>query len=157
LALPRQRGKMLAHLKNFFEKKKRLWSIIFGFALVAIIGYIDTLTGREISYAVFYLIAICYITWFAGILPGILASIASALICFFDEYTGARVSEHPIFPYWNAGGMLGIYLIVLYLLSELKEILKVREKNCRNMSSDGGKDPQEPSDNGKSPEKKIKP
>ncbi len=118
-------------LNGFFEKKTRLASIILGSALVGIIGYIDSVTGREISYAVFYLIAVCYITWFAGRLPGVLASIASALICFFDEYTGTGLNEHPITPYWNAGGMLGIFLIVMYLLSEIKEVLRIKGKNCR--------------------------
>ncbi len=118
-------------LNGFFEKKTRLASIIIGSVLVGVIGYIDNVTGREISYAVFYLIAVCYITWFAGKLPGVLASIASALICFFDEYTGIGLNVHPITPYWNATGILGIFLVVMYLLSEIKEVMEIKEKNSR--------------------------
>ncbi len=139
---------MLMHLKVFFEKKARLGSIILGSILLGIIGYLDKVTSREISFAIFYLIAICYITWFAGRLPGGLASVASALICFFDEYTDTKLIEQPIIPYWNAGGMLGIFLIVMYLLSELKEVLRKKEENCRNLSDLGGK-ASEPSMNSK--------
>ncbi len=111
-------------LRDFFEKKSRLGSIVVGFILIGIIGYVDTVTSRQISFAILYLVAICYITWFAGRLPGAVASIASALICFFDEYTGAGPAENLIFVYWNAGGILGIFLIVSYLLSELQKTMK---------------------------------
>ncbi len=114
-------------LIEFFEKKARLGSIILGFILLGIVGYVDTVTSREISYAVLYLVAICYITWFAGKLPGVVASMAAALICFFDEYTAPEHIELSIVPYWNAGGMLGIFLIVTYLLSELKKILMKKQ------------------------------
>jgi len=135
---------MLMRLTGFFEKKARLGSIIIGFILLGIIGYIDKVTGREISFAIFYLIGICYITWFAGRLPGALASVASALICFFDEYTGTELIEQPIIPYWNAGGMLGIFLIVMYLLSELKEVLRKKEENCRSLPNQGEKTSEPP-------------
>ncbi len=114
-------------LEAFFEKKARLGSIVLGSILLGIIGYIDTVTSREISYAVLYLVAICYITWFAGRLPGMLASIASALICFFDEYTCPELIEHTLIPYWNAAGMLGIFLVASYLLSELQKGLIKRK------------------------------
>ncbi len=45
--------------------------------LLGVIGYRDEVTEREISFAILSLIAICYITWFAGRLPWILASVAS--------------------------------------------------------------------------------
>ncbi len=50
---------------------------MLGFIILGVIGYIEEVTGREISFAILYLIAICYITWFAGRLPWILASVAS--------------------------------------------------------------------------------
>src|SRR5512136_2309543 len=119
---------MLMRRIGFFDKKARLLSIIFGSILLGIIGYIDKMTGREISFALFYLVAICYITWFAGRSPGVLASVASALISFFDEYTGVELMEHPIIVFWNTAGILGIFLIVTYVLSELKEVLRKKEK-----------------------------
>ncbi len=109
-------------LIEFFQKKARLGSIIIGSILLGIVGYADTVTGREISYAALYLLAISYITWFAGRLPGVLASIAAALICFFDEYTSPEHIDFSIIPFWNAGGIFGIFLIFTYLLSELKKV-----------------------------------
>jgi Domain of unknown function (DUF4118) len=111
-------------LTRFFAKKSRLFSIVLGFVLIGLVGYIDYVTGRDVSFAIFYLIPICYITWYTGRQPGILASIASAMTWFFDEYPGTDFSLHPLAPYWNAAGILGFFLVVTYLLGELKEVLE---------------------------------
>ena len=113
----------LKRLSGFFSKKSRLFSIILGFILIGIVGYVDYITGREVSFAIFYLVPIGYITWYTGRQPGILASVASALTWFFDEYTGTDLALYPAVPYWNAAGMLGFFLVVTYILAELKDAL----------------------------------
>ena len=109
------------NLTGFFKKKSRRFSIVIGFILIGIVGYVDYVTGREVSFAIFYLIPIGLITWYTGRQPGVLASVASALTWFFDEYTGTDLTQYPAVPYWNAAGMLGFFLVVTYLLAELKD------------------------------------
>ena len=116
------------NLTDFFSKKSRLFSIILGFILIGLVGFVDYVTGRDFSFAIFYLIPIGYITWFVGRQPGFLASIASAMTWFFDEYTGADLTMYPLIPYWNALGMLGFFLVVTYLLAELKEVMGKEKK-----------------------------
>jgi diguanylate cyclase (GGDEF)-like protein len=118
-------------LKGFFKKKSRRFSIILGFILIAIVGYVDYVTGREVSFAIFYLIPIGLITWYTGRQPGVLASVASALTWFFDEYTGTDLSRYPAVPYWNAVGMLGFFLVVTYILAELKDAMRKEKKMAR--------------------------
>ncbi len=112
------------HLTDFFTKKSRVFSIIVGFVLIGIVGYVDYITGRDVSFAIFYLVPIAYITWYTGRPTGTMASLASALTWFFDEYTGTDLSLHPTIPYWNAAGMLGFFLAVTYILAELKDALR---------------------------------
>jgi diguanylate cyclase (GGDEF)-like protein len=119
------------NLTGFFKKKSRRFSIILGFILIAIVGYVDYVTGREVSFAIFYLIPIGLITWYTGRQPGVLASVASALTWFFDEYTGTDLSQYPAVPYWNAAGMLGFFLVVTYILAELKDTIQKEKKMAR--------------------------
>lgn len=119
------------NLTGFFKKKSRRFSIILGFILIAIVGYVDYVTGREVSFAIFYLIPIGLITWYTGRQPGVLASVASALTWFFDEYTGTDLSQYPAVPYWNAAGMLGFFLVVTYILAELKDAMRKEKKMAR--------------------------
>jgi len=119
------------NLAGFFKKKSRRFSIILGFILIGIVGYVDYVTGREVSFAIFYLVPIGLITWYTGRQPGVLASVASALTWFFDEYTGTDLSRYPAVPYWNAVGMLGFFLVVTYILTELKDAMEKEKKTAR--------------------------
>jgi diguanylate cyclase (GGDEF)-like protein len=119
------------NLTGFFKKKSRRLSIIVGFILIGIVGYVDYVTGREVSFAIFYLIPIGFITWYTGRQPGVLASVASALTWFFDEFTGTDLSQYPAVPYWNAAGMLGFFLVVTYILAELKDAMLKEKKMSR--------------------------
>jgi diguanylate cyclase (GGDEF)-like protein len=60
-----------------------------------------------------------------------MASVASALTWFFDEYTGTDLSLYPAVPYWNAAGMLGFFLVVTYILAELKDAMLKEKKMAR--------------------------
>jgi diguanylate cyclase (GGDEF)-like protein len=119
------------NLTGFLKKKSRRFSIILGFILIGIVGYVDYVTGREVSFAIFYLLPIGLITWYTGRQPGVLASVASALTWFFDEYTGTDLSLYPAVPYWNAAGMLGFFLVVTYILAELKDAMQKEKKMAR--------------------------
>lgn len=115
------------NLHEFFSQKSRLTLTIIGFLLLALVGGIDFVTGNQYSVAVFYLIPIGFITWFAGRIPGFLAAFAGALVWLFDEYTAVSTTVHPTVPFWNASMMFCFFLIVSYLLSEL-EMNRTRQK-----------------------------
>src|SRR5512139_1122130 len=101
--------KKIMQSECFFKKKTRLWVIIIGFVLAGLFYYLDQLTNSEMLSGVCYLAAVAYVTWCCGKLPGLLISVAGALSCFFNEYTGIDLSAHTIISYWNAGGMFGIF------------------------------------------------
>ncbi len=115
-------------IKGFPKAKARLGVTIIGFVLIGLVVCDAHLTDREMLFGVCYLAAVSYVTWFSGKLPGLLISVAGALVCFFNEYTGTDFVEHPLIIYWNAGGLFGIFLVVSYILSELKEVLGARKK-----------------------------
>ena len=69
---------------------------------VLIIGIADYLTGIDISLAIFYLLPISYVTWFAGRNEGVLLSVLAAMVSFAGDFifTG-RIYSHPGISYWN--------------------------------------------------------
>jgi diguanylate cyclase (GGDEF)-like protein len=91
---------------------------------------LDYVTGG-FPFAIFYLIPISLITWFTGKQPGILASIASALIWFFDQYTSVDITRYTEVSYWNALVILGFFLVVTFILSLLKQALENEKKSAR--------------------------
>ena len=115
---------------NFFSSKSKAFLITLGAGLVGVVGLFDYLTG-DIPFSLFYLIPICFITWYTGMHTGILTSFACALIYFFDQYTDIRIPYYQPLVYWNAFIILGFFLVVTCSLAKLKAALDKERIHAR--------------------------
>jgi signal transduction histidine kinase len=98
-----------------------------GLVLVGLLGVADFATGHEISFAVFYLLPVCLVTWFAGRGRGILVSFASAVVWLIaDSLVVHPPYSHPLIPFWNALVRLGFFLVTTFVLSALRNNLERR-------------------------------
>lgn len=101
--------------------KKNFPGFLWGFAFIAIIAIIDTITGYEIAFSIFYLIPVCYFNWLFGHKWGTAISFCCAILWFFSE----QITQYPYssiwIPYWNMGVRLAFFLIVSFLFSRLLE------------------------------------
>jgi signal transduction histidine kinase len=103
--------------------------------LVATIGCADYLTGLEVSFSIFYLLPIIFVTWFVGPRPGYLLSVLSAIAWLAnDHWLVAHAYSHPLIPYWNAGVRLGFFSLVTLILSGLSVAL-LRERAAARLMS----------------------
>ncbi|HUA37115.1 MAG TPA: ATP-binding protein [Candidatus Sulfopaludibacter sp.] len=91
--------------------------VVFSSALTLLIGFLDYITGRDFAVSAFYLIPICWGTWFASRRAGILLAVASTVAWFMADHISGRLYRHPLTPYWNALMLLILFLVVVYLLS----------------------------------------
>lgn len=94
---------------------------LIGGALVSVIGLIDHTTGEELSFSIFYLIPIVYVTWFGKRPFGYLFALLGAATWFYVDSLSAPQFSFPAIPYWNAVVRLGFFLIVVYLTGELND------------------------------------
>jgi len=94
------------------------------------------LTGIDISLAIFYLLPISYVTWFAGRNEGVLLSVLAAMVSFAGDFifTG-RIYSHPGISYWNGVMRGGVFIVVVLLLSRLK-IAHLHEKEISQVKTD---------------------
>ena len=99
-----------------------LWVVI----LITIIGFLDYITGGEVSFSIFYSIPISLSAWFLGRKLGFATAIVSAFIWYkIDATTG--IYSHPMIPIWNAGVRLAFFITIIFLLLHIKKLLD-REK-----------------------------
>ena len=115
-----------------FEKRSKFFWMIIGFGLIAGVGFVDYLTGYEISFSLFYLTPIALLAWFAGRRFGVAASIVSALVWLIAEITTGQSYSHPAIYFWNSSVRLSFFIIVTLLLVTLGKILK-REKELSSI------------------------
>lgn len=116
-------GTMMKNLDEYLQGLPEIFIIFIGVMLVALIGYIDYLTGPEIAFSLLYLSPIFVTTWLAGRTDGLLISFIAALTSLFADISADDFYSHPVIPYWNAIVMMLTFFIFTYILSILKDSL----------------------------------
>jgi hypothetical protein len=85
--------------------------------MLAVVGVLDHVTGKDVSFTLFYLVPVAASVWFLDRRAGILMCVAAAL-------TGMSVELLDHLPLvgvlWNASIKFGIYLVLCTLLSYVK-------------------------------------
>ena len=111
---------MIDALLRFLADRSSLQIFLLGLLFVGVIGSIDQLTGSEISFSIFYLLPILFVTWYGDQPGGYLTCLVSMLVWFVIDFIGTHIYSHHLIPYWNAAVRLGFFILVAYLLGRLK-------------------------------------
>lgn len=111
---------MFSAVNRFLSACSQTYIYIVGILLIATIGTIDYVTGREISVAFFYLLPILLVTWYGRRGAGYTASVISAVIWLMADKSTSHIYSHYLIPYWNAMARLGFFITTTYLLASLK-------------------------------------
>jgi len=122
---------ILMNVGEFLKKRSKPSILIVGVVLVLFLGVIDVLTGPELSFSVFYLLAVYLVTWHISRWVGVLISLASAITWLIADFLAGHIYSHPLIPFWNMIVRLCFFLIMTYLLSELKTKLEWEQKSAR--------------------------
>ena len=80
--------------------------------LVAAVGWLDYLTGVELSVSLLYLIPITIGTWVAGRSMGYTVALASAGVWFVADFLARHTYGHWFLPVWNALTLAISFLVV---------------------------------------------
>lgn len=95
-----------------------------GVLVIGAIGFVDYLSGYEMASSLFYLLPAAFITWSAGKITGIAASVLAAAVWMLADAGAGHVYSRPIILYWNSALRLGFFLAVTLLLAALQESLR---------------------------------
>lgn len=110
-------------MREYLENSGTPFKLLIGLILFVIISIVDFLTA-EISFSIFYLIPVSFITWFGNKKLGILASVISAVVWFLIEALTLGSTDHfsMALPYWNAVVRFGFFIIVVFLISKIRAL-----------------------------------
>jgi diguanylate cyclase (GGDEF)-like protein len=100
-----------------------LWMVAL--ALVAFIGWIDYLTGPDITMSFFYLVPVSLAGWFLGRrISVVLVSVICTIVNLWADVAWGRYESRSLIPYWNAGSRLALFGFVALLLPALRRALE---------------------------------
>lgn len=112
------------------------WTIL-GFLLIPLIGFLDHLTGPEITFYVIFLLPIAIVAWFSGRRLALISSGLTVAVWILTDLSSGRF-EPGIFAYlWNFGTRLAVLLIVAFLVSSLRRALAHERELARTDSLTG--------------------
>ena len=121
---------MVINQKYESIRKKRFKSfliVISSLVFITVLGFVDYFTNPYLSFQVFYLVPIALVIWFEDRWMSIFPLTASAIAWLFDDVLCSHSYAHPLIPYWNILAKIAFFAFVIYIMSQLKQILD-REK-----------------------------
>jgi len=89
-----------------------------------ILGYVDYITGFELSFSLFYLVPLTMVAWVTGRKTGLAFSVLCASVWLTSDLLSGQVYSHPAVGVWNTMIRYGFYAVVTILLSELRHALE---------------------------------
>jgi signal transduction histidine kinase len=116
-----------------FAKRLHARGLIVPATLLIVIGVgvVDYATGWELSFSIFYLLAVGLATWFIGTRFAIFIAVLSmAASLSGDLITSGRFSNHLV-PWWNASIALTFYFVVVGLLANVRDLYSETEARVR--------------------------
>jgi diguanylate cyclase (GGDEF)-like protein len=102
-----------------------------GALLVATISLLDYAAGKNLSFAIFYLIPIALGAWFGGFAQGILISMICAVSWQAVEASWES-DANPLVLLWNGTARFGIFVVTSSLLSRLRLSLYLEKRLARS-------------------------
>lgn len=107
---------------------------LFSFVIILFIGFLDYFTGEELSFSIFYIFPIAFISLYKNTKKStvILNAVFASIIWLIVEYNNHQYSSS-IFLIWNSIVRLAFFLIIGLLSLILKEKYKEIKKMNKNL------------------------
>lgn len=122
---------MIRRIHQHLEQASGRVIMTLGLLLVSLLGTIDVITGYEVSFSIFYLIPIVMVSTFGRRSMGAAISVLSAAAWLSADLVSGHEYRHAVIPLWNAVMRLGIFLMVTYLITENRRLLKTEQDRAR--------------------------
>ncbi len=103
--------------------------------LLGLLGYLDYVTGYEMSFFVFYSVPVGVAAWWIGRWPAIALALAATVTWLLaDAFSGAKYSA-PFFYYWNSTIHFLAFMINAVTIAKIKSDLDRRQALALELES----------------------
>jgi chemotaxis methyl-accepting protein methylase len=90
--------------------------------MIGLVGFLDYVTGTEVSCSAFYLPAVGLAVWFVGAGFALFVSVLSVAVSLSPGLAGGTYFSKPLVATWNASILLSTYFIVVGLLAYVRSL-----------------------------------
>jgi diguanylate cyclase (GGDEF)-like protein len=102
------------------DKASKPVKIIIAYALIAVVGFLNILTGWELDFSLFYIVPIAFSVWFRGWLAGVLACIVCTGVWLWADLVLNHPYTESFAIYWNTSIRAIFFFLFAFLLNALR-------------------------------------
>jgi len=113
--------------------KSKTLGVLGGLVMLTVIGFVDWITGYQVSLLVFYILPILYVLKRAGLGFAFAMAVVAALVWVIADIGAGDPYPDILTPVWNAGIRLSIFLLVLILFSARDQLRQTVEKRTESL------------------------
>jgi GGDEF domain-containing protein len=122
--------KYIRSILGFIGRRSPVTIVVAAIVLVSVIGILDYYLGQNFSSALFFVIPVAGVVWFVGDRPAIAISVLSAFSLFATDFA-FRTGQHEVLMAWNAIFPFFFFILLVVLISMLKNALSREELLAR--------------------------
>ena len=115
--------------ERFLRDRSAATIFVVAMVAVAAIGWLDFVTGVRLSFGLFYLVPVAVATTYAGRQWGIAVAVACTVVSLIGDL--ATETGVGLIPYWNAAMRLGVFVVVVVVLSKLRAAHQLERRLAR--------------------------
>lgn len=135
-----QLAKTIADLETQFghwgARRSHVEVALFTLALVLAIGYVDYITGKDVSFSVVYVLPISIAAWFLGPIYAFALALLSVTVWMVGDYGVDKGYSIIFVPFWNASIRLGFYAFLIVLLDRLNSLQRGLERRVEERAAE---------------------
>jgi len=108
------------NITHFLEGRSRSFLAFFGLGLFAGVVLVDRAANWEITSALIFVLPISFFAWYFSSRIGALFALISVFTWLYLDHLKSPHYSTPSVPYWNAAIHLALYLILVFLVAEVR-------------------------------------
>ena len=112
------------------------WWVLTGcFLTLFVLGWLDYVTGYELSFFVFYSAPIGFAAWYSGRFPAIIVALGATIAWLLADYFGGVKYSTNLLYYWNSIVHFGAFIINAITIAKIKIDIDHRHELARELKA----------------------
>jgi|WetSurMetagenome_2_1015567.scaffolds.fasta_scaffold18538_5 serine phosphatase RsbU (regulator of sigma subunit) len=116
---------------QWIEKLPNYLLFIISSLFVIILGFFDYLSGTDLSFYIFYVVPVLFITWFAGKRYGFIVSLFCFASWYIDTFYHRGIELSSMVLFWNILVELSFFALIIFSVSALRKAIEKQEETER--------------------------
>jgi phosphoserine phosphatase RsbU/P len=113
---------------QWVEKLPKYILLIAAVSSIIFLGFLDYISGTELSFYIFYAFPVLFITWFAGKKYGFIVCVFCFASWYIDTFYNRGIELSFIVLFWNILVEISFFALIIFSVSALRTAIEKKEE-----------------------------